>query len=275
MAEDDEPGSPGVAAGSPVAFEPTAEEKMREAMLSAAERELSHAKSHLRELVGSTKELGAAVQASAAEGEDVYYFMQRKLDDNFEQILELERRQVEIEVDSDRLDYDAKQAAAAGEKAFAEASKASAHALAAAEDEVRALRPLKEEKDALEAKLAELAAAVKDERRAYMEACAERDRAHVRGKEAMKASKVEAIRLQKEAMLAGTEAFLQGAARSVADQATAKNLELRCASSDVEVCRWGRRRGISRLSALLSLCRTLSSGSWRVLCLRGLLVPIG
>ena len=45
---------------------------------------------------------------------------------------------------------------------------------------------------------------------------------------------MEALRLQKEAMQAGTESFLKGAARNVAEKAHEKNKELQYASSNVE-----------------------------------------
>ena len=76
----------------------------------------------------------------------MYFFMQRKLDDSFDQILELEKRLVEVEVDGDRLD--AKTRARRGRReAFKEAAKQKELERADAEDKMRALRPVAEAKE--------------------------------------------------------------------------------------------------------------------------------
>ena len=168
----------------------TMQEKMREEAVTMAEEHLRVAKGRLRTMHEGNVELKAALAESAKEGEDVYFFMQRKLDDNFDQILELEKRLVEVEVDGDRLDAKVRARGEDGAKAFKEAAKQKELERADAEDKMRTLRPVAEAKEALDLKLAELTQAVEDERHSYMETCADRDRAHIRAKESIKVSRL-------------------------------------------------------------------------------------
>ena len=59
--------------------------------------------SYLRGLEVTNMALKSEVEALSNEGRDIYFFMQHKLDDNFERIVELEKRFVALEVDSVRV----------------------------------------------------------------------------------------------------------------------------------------------------------------------------
>jgi ribosomal 30S subunit maturation factor RimM len=54
--------------------------------------ELAHAKHRLKALSARNTELAALCDARAAEQEDQYYALQRRLDDNYLRITELERK---------------------------------------------------------------------------------------------------------------------------------------------------------------------------------------
>ena len=145
------------------------------------------AKGRLRTMDEGNVELKAALAESAKEGEDVYFFMQRKLDDNSIRF-ELEKRLVEVEVEATvSMPRFARAARTARRPSRRRRQKELERA--DAEDKMRALCPWPRPRRRWP-EVAELTQAVEDERHSYMETCADRDRAHIRAKESIKVSRL-------------------------------------------------------------------------------------
>ena len=146
--------------------------------------------SYLRGLEVANMDLKSEVEALSNEGRDIYFFMQHKLDDNFERIMELEKRFIALEVDSVTLKINEDESCVDQLKIFDITKMEVERRLGDRMTEVGSLGALAEEKDVVEKRIVELTLAIDDDFRHFTDAAAEVDRLHVREKDSLKVSRV-------------------------------------------------------------------------------------
>ena len=146
--------------------------------------------SYLRGLEVTNMALKSEVEALSNEGRDIYFFMQHKLDDNFERIVELEKRFVALEVDSVRVTVNQDESCVDKLEIFDNTKMQVERRLGDRMTEVGSLGALAEEKDVVEKRISDLTLAIDDDFRYFIDAAAEVDRLHVREKDSLKVSRV-------------------------------------------------------------------------------------
>ena len=146
--------------------------------------------SYLRGLEVTNMALKSEVEALSNEGRDIYFFMQHKLDDNFERIVELEKRFVALEVDSVRVTVNQDESCVDKLEIFDNAKMQVERRLGDRMTEVGSLGALAGEKDVVEKRIADITLAIDDDFRYFTDAAAEVDRLHVREKDSLKVSRV-------------------------------------------------------------------------------------
>ena len=146
--------------------------------------------SYLRGLEVTNMALKSEVEALSNEGRDIYFFMQHKLDDNFERIVELEKRFVALEVDSVRVTVNQDESCVDKLEIFDNTKMQVERRLGDRMTEVGSLGALAGEKDVVEKRIADITLAIDDDFRYFTDAAAEVDRLHVREKDSLKVSRV-------------------------------------------------------------------------------------
>ena len=146
--------------------------------------------SYLRGLEVTNMALKSEVDALSNEGRDIYFFMQHKLDDNFERIMELEKRFVALEVDSVRVTVNQDESCVDKLEIFDNTKMQVERRLGDRMTEVGSLGALAGEKDVVEKRIADITLAIDDDFRYFTDAAAEVDRLHVREKDSLKVSRV-------------------------------------------------------------------------------------
>ena len=146
--------------------------------------------SYLRGLEVTNMALKSEVEALSNEGRDIYFFMQHKLDDNFERIMELEKRFVALEVDSVRVTVNQDESCVDKLEIFDNTKMQVERRLGDRMTEVGSLGALAGEKDVVEKRIADITLAIDDDFRYFTDAAAEVDRLHVREKDSLKVSRV-------------------------------------------------------------------------------------
>ena len=146
--------------------------------------------SYLRGLEVTNMALKSEVDALSNEGRDIYFFMQHKLDDNFERIMELEKRFVALEVDSVRVTVNQDESCVDKLEIFDNTKMQVERRLGDRMTEVGSLGALAGEKDVVEKRIADITLAIDDDFRYFTDAAAEVDRLYVREKDSLKVSRV-------------------------------------------------------------------------------------
>ena len=117
--------------------------------------------------------LKSEVEALSNEGRDIYFFMQHKLDDNFERIVELEKRFVALEVDSVRVTVNQDESCVDKLEIFDNTKMQVERRLGDRMTEVGSLGALAGEKDVVEKRIADITLAIDDDFRYFTDAAAE------------------------------------------------------------------------------------------------------
>ena len=129
--------------------------------------------SYLRGLEVTNMALKSEVEALSNEGRDIYFFMQHKLDDNFERIVELEKRFVALEVDSVRVTVNQDESCVDKLEIFDNTKMQVERRLGDRMTEVGSLGALAGEKDVVEKRIADITLAIDDDFRYFTDAAAE------------------------------------------------------------------------------------------------------
>ena len=173
-------------------------------MSEAAGRAVSSAETRLLELQGENRRLRGVLSQLQDDQRDIYYFLQKKLDDNYEVISALEQKIINWQVTQEA----AKRRHATELQGLTDSMKAESEQLQTSINEEKeklfGVKDLAQDKADLEAKIEELNAALREEEAAFLANKVEHERQTVREKEGLKKEIVRKVRETQEAMVEQT-----------------------------------------------------------------------
>ena len=172
-------------------------------------------KDRLKKLTDENLQLKQDHAAAAIEQEDTYFSLQRRLDDNYERITELERAIIKVEVDLDVANLHYSRDTSASEAVHKQDMSDANRALSEAEADLRRVRKLEDTRITLTEHISTLEKQLVVEHHEHMQACLAAERIYVRAKEESKAGAFVATRLTKRDITRrAPELFLQRAAEA-------------------------------------------------------------
>ncbi|KAF0691978.1 Aste57867_16884 [Aphanomyces stellatus] len=136
---------------------------------------------------------------------DIYYYLHKKLDANYEVIAQLEADIQTAKAERDAMDRTLRQQASAQEDAFAKEKKELTERIESAEDTLHALEVFRERKVALEDTIAAMETTLATEKESHVKQVHEMERRNVQEKERIKKDMLMKIKENKQNLLARTE----------------------------------------------------------------------
>lgn len=189
---------------------------------------------HNQELLARVAEQTKELAQTKADQADVYVYLHKKLDDNFDVIAGLEAKILDLEADKDRLAGSMQRELAAAARAAEAEKEELQHEVAQLNDQLMSLNEFKEHKDAIEASMARLRAELEAEKKAHEEEVAELGRRNVAAKDKLKKEMFLKIKETKKNILSSTEDQLHDTTKRTMAENSQMSTELQYQSKETE-----------------------------------------